>query len=1016
MEGLVVLLVCLVLWILIGPIIAMVNAGSAKHKAESAEREVAELRAKLFLLERELAKRPSSSEVEMEGSAASMAQHPGVLPGTRSVVVPPPLRVPKPAAPSAREWPESNQVVMEVPDPAVVESAVADETVPVVATSVAVDEPKEVFSWERFMGVKLFAWLGGIAMFFGVIFFVKYAFEKNLIPPHVRVALGFLTGAGFLLGGLMTHRLPKYRVLAQVFCATGVVILYGVTFAAHAIYRFQAFGTVPTMVLMALITMAAFLIAVRLDALVVAVLGMLGGFVTPLLVATGRDEVWGLFGYVALLDIGLLAVAVHGRWRFLAAAAAAGTAITQVAWCSEYFIRGRYFEGNLILTPMAILLGFVVIFMAGWWLGRKRVGVGYFAEGAVLGVAATGWVFAFAMLGFSQVANRYPLLYGFILLVEVAVIAVSLMRPKLALARVVATLLVFLHLALWSGCYLTVGNLTGVLVVYLVVGAINAVVPVVLARRGFALPFEWLDLGPWCGPLTVLMMLVPLCRFVVVPMMIWPAILVVDLLVIALAVLTGRIIPVLVSLVLTMGMAAMWLLKVPCEVGHLMPILGVISGFSLVFMLAGKWLGRRGSFVDGFTITGMPPALLLPVCSGVLPFALLVLALQRLPVANPTPVFGVALLMSVLLCGMSVLARQGPLVLTSLVGTLATEGVWHANHFQSASPVTALGWYLGFYGLFMAFPFVFRRACRGQTAPWIASALSGVGHFLLVHDLVRHAYPNSMMGLIPAAFAVPALIALVVVVRMAGAMDESNRSQLAWFGGVALLFITLIFPIQFSRQWITVSWALEGALLLWLYRRVPHRGLQMTGLALLGVCFARLALNPVVFTDYARSGTAVLNWHFYAYGVVAVSLFAGAWWYQDGDGRFVGAPIKGIMNGFGAILLFLLFNIEIADYFTNPGDRCVAFVFGGNFARDMTYSIAWGMFSLGLLAIGIWLKSAHARYAAIGLLVVTVLKVLVHDMAASQTVFRVGALLGVAVIAFVASFLYQRFFDRTKSL
>ena len=223
-----------------------------------------------------------------------------------------------------------------------------------------------------------------------------------------------------------------------------------------------------------------------------------------------------------------------------------------------------------------------------------------------------------------------------------------------------------------------------------------------------------------------------------------------------------------------------------------------------------------------------------------------------------------------------------------------------------------------------------------------------MGHFLLVHHLVKHAFPNGMMGMLPAAFAVPALGALFVVIRSAREMDEKNRSQLAWFGGVALFFITLIFPIQFSRQWLTVSWAMEGALLLWLFRRLAHPGLQLTGLALLAVAFVRLTLNPAVFTDYPRSGTAILNWHLYAYGLAAAAQFFGAGWFTDPAGKCAKFPVRGILYGFGGTLLFLLLNIEIADYFTKPGDRCVAFMFGGNFARDMTYSIAWGLFSLGV--------------------------------------------------------------------
>src|SRR2546427_5198533 len=64
--------------------------------------------------------------------------------------------------------------------------------------------PKEIIpaiNWEQFMGVKLFAWAGGLALFLGVALFVKYSFDNNLVPPELRVALGFLAGLGLLVGG-----------------------------------------------------------------------------------------------------------------------------------------------------------------------------------------------------------------------------------------------------------------------------------------------------------------------------------------------------------------------------------------------------------------------------------------------------------------------------------------------------------------------------------------------------------------------------------------------------------------------------------------------------------------------------------------------------------------------------------------------------------------------------------------------------------------------------------------------
>ena len=113
----------------------------------------------------------------------------------------------------------------------------------------------------------------------------------------------------------------------------------------------------------------------------------------------------------------------------------------------------------------------------------------------------------------------------------------------------------------------------------------------------------------------------------------------------------------------------------------------------------------------------------------------------------------------------------------------------------------------------------------------------------------------------------------------------------------------------------------------------------------------------------------------------------------------------------GTILAFLLLNIEIADYFSRPGAPSLTFQFTGNFARDMSYSIAWAIFALLLLIIGIQKGAKAVRYASMGLLGVTILKLFLHDLSQLEQLYRIAAFIIVAVIAMLASFLYQRFLN-----
>jgi uncharacterized membrane protein len=287
------------------------------------------------------------------------------------------------------------------------------------------------------------------------------------------------------------------------------------------------------------------------------------------------------------------------------------------------------------------------------------------------------------------------------------------------------------------------------------------------------------------------------------------------------------------------------------------------------------------------------------------------------------------------------------------------------------------------------------------------AALAGPAQFFLIYKIVSAAYANPYMGLIPAAFALPSVASLIRILRFFPAETPCRTPALALFGGVTLFFITLIFPIQLNREWITIGWALEGAALLWLLHRVPHEGLKVLGVALLLTSFIRLALNPAVLHYHPRSATPILNWYLYAYGVVCVCLFMGARWLAPPRNLIRTVNVVPVLNGLGAALAFLLVNIEIADYFSTG--RTLTFEFSGNLARDMTYSLAWAVFAFVVLFIGIRYHLRGARYGGMGLLCLTVLKIFLHDLWSLGGLYRIGSFIGLALVLIPVSLLYQRF-------
>jgi uncharacterized membrane protein len=153
----------------------------------------------------------------------------------------------------------------------------------------------------------------------------------------------------------------------------------------------------------------------------------------------------------------------------------------------------------------------------------------------------------------------------------------------------------------------------------------------------------------------------------------------------------------------------------------------------------------------------------------------------------------------------------------------------------------------------------------------------------------------------------------------------------------------------------------------------------------------------------------------YTYGIVAV--------VPDGGGAVNARQPRNVvcdMNvppllySLGTVLLFLLLNIEIADYFSGPGNRLV-FNFSASFAQDMTYSLAWGTVRVYAAGGRVQDQQRPDSLLRYGLLVFTVAKLFLHDLWRLGGMYRIGSLIGLAVVLIVVSFIYQRFLSQPRA-
>jgi uncharacterized membrane protein len=902
----------------------------------------------------------------------------------------PPARVPSDAPPD--DAPPPDAPAAEASPAAAPRSPQTQTSPPLPPTPKAAPAAPPSFDWERWVGVRGAAVLGGVVLALAAISFFRYAVDQGLLPPPVRVAIGALLGVSCLLAGERLR--PRYEVTANALCGGGLVILYAAFWAARVLY--ELIGMEVAFGLMALTTAAGCLLAVRYGSLVIAVLGLLGGFATPLLLSTGSDRPIGLFGYILLLDTGFILAARRRGWSLLMSLALGCTLLIEGLWVVTRMGPERTWLG------MAVVALFSVVFVLagarpptdqrGAWLRNQVAALVlpfgfalYFASQAQ-GVPLTPMALLSGLLAFGAgwLARREPTLAWLpksAAIASVTVVGVWLWGAALTRRECWEVALASSGL---SAVFQLRSELDG--------GEAIARRPAAIAALGFFSLLIWTaavgngpaELWPWLTAWTISSALLTLAsRF------------------------EGQATLVVAASALSAtGMAAFGAThQLDAE------LLGMPALVAIELAVALAWsalsLARRLR-VDHVAAVVFPALILLALS---LP--------QHLSWAStPSLSLGVAWALGALALFAATRCADGRVIAAAALPLAFAQ---HARvvgvPFDAEAARQVFGLLAGTALFVSAWPLAVHGRVPQPRWAFYTSALAGPLWFLpLRHSYVR-AFGTDTIGILPVALGALSIAILWYARRVASLTPDVRRSALAWYAAVALGFISVAVPLQLDLQWITIGWALESAAVLYLFRRLDHAGLKWLGLGLAFVVTVRLVVNPSVLGYHERGELPFLNWLLYTYWVPAVALSSGHLSLRDLEVQrqrrweqelCKGAPAGALGLGLAVVaILFVWLNLSIFDAFGEGSALVVDFE--RRPTRDLVLSLSWAAYAGVLLGLGMAKSSRALRWLSLVLFILTIGKVFLYDLGNLEDLYQVLSLLGLAVSLITVSLAYQRF-------
>ena len=285
--------------------------------------------------------------------------------------------------------------------------------------------PKGKSDLEKFIGENLINKIGIVITVIGVAIGAKYSIENDLISPLTRIILGYMFGLGLLGFGIKLK--SKYENYSAVLVSGAMAIMYFITYSAYGFYNL--IPQIMAFALMLIFTVFTVVAAINYNRQIIAHIGLVGAYAVPFLLSEGSGKVAVLFTYMAIINIGILAIALKKYWKPLYFVSFGLTWLIFLSW---YVIKYQPIE-HFGLALVFISLFFIIFYLT--FLAYKLLHKEKFVIDDIILLMINSFIFygiGYSILDNHQTGSQLLGLFTLINAVVHFVASIIIYRQKLA--------------------------------------------------------------------------------------------------------------------------------------------------------------------------------------------------------------------------------------------------------------------------------------------------------------------------------------------------------------------------------------------------------------------------------------------------------------------------------------------------------------------------------------------------------------------------------------------------------